>query len=471
MLCQNCGKDVKEGAKFCPHCGSVVSPKATTEQMEPEENENIIDKSQEAETETTSLNTTNSAKNAGGDSNQAPNNASDSKPANKAEAQNAPTDKAEKAKQSLGGLADKFKSLGKKQRYGIVGGTVALIAAIGIGIAIANPFGGISEAEVKQVVENSDFMSKGSISQTYTNETPYELKDFKIDGEESGEGEKGYGWAQSFYGTDEFKGILCSGKIANESFETDFTGGVYYGKFDNQWKLLSDNASIEEGETKPLKGVDNFGDNQGFECNNFTSNLEENGGEYTSTANADITYNFDLAKDTAKATEDFVFDQEKGWVSKTSEEQYTWGMPTKEFATSDEKTTWNFRDKKFKATTDDGMVTNLINLHVDENGKVSADYSITSNVPSGKKDSYLKFKIKGTATGKMEHEFGQDSYSFKLEDKSNKVTFEGSGSLNEKEGKTGVSLSIKTNTPWENYGFFTSNYSCYSQQFDEVSKA
>lgn len=465
MICNKCGGGIKEGARFCPHCGSSVDPKDEIKQMESDDQSKEQTGEQEGSTteDTTSTGEQQAEKSTVG---------LDAATETTSPALNRPEGAAgHKAGQAVKGVAAKFKSLGKKQRYGVVGGTVAVIAAIGIGIAIANPFGGISKAEVKQAVENSDFMSKGAVSQTYTNETPYELKDFKIDGEESGEGEKGYGWAQSFYGTDEFKGILCSGKIANESFETDFTGGVYYGKFDNQWKLLSDNASIEEGETRPLKGVDNFGDNQVFECSNFNSSFEGNDGEYTSTANADITYNFDLAKDTAKATEDFVFDQEKGWVSKTSEEQYTWGMPTKEFATSDEKTTWNFGDKKFKATTDNDMVTNLVNLHVDENGKVSADYSITSNVPSSKKSSYLKLKIKGTATGKMEHEFGQDSYSFKLEDKSNKVTFEGSGSLNEKEGKTGISLSIKTDTPWENYSFFTSNYSCYMQHFDEVSEA
>lgn len=116
------------------------------------------------------------------------------------------------------------------------------------------------------------------------------------------------------------------------------------------------------------------------------------------------------------------------------------------------------------------MVTNLVDLHVDEKGNVSADYSITSNILSSKKSSYSKLKLKGTATGKIKHDFGNDSYSFELSDKSKNATISGSGPMNENDENNDIHLTIKTKTNWANCGFFYDHYACYAI-FEEVEEA
>lgn len=115
--------------------------------------------------------------------------------------------------------------------------------------------------------------------------------------------------AKAWYGTDQLKIVYFSGTIANDSFETNFTGECDFKNVNGTWSKASDySLTIDSKSTKPLKGVDTLGgQNSSSGSNNasysdFSSDFNESNGTYTSNATGTVAYTYWFATDTAKVS-------------------------------------------------------------------------------------------------------------------------------------------------------------------------
>lgn len=309
-------------------------------------------------------------------------------------------------------MIDRFRALDKKIRYGIVGGGAAVVVIICIALAMSL-LGGPSTDDAKAAFMQTSLAANGAVPSNYTNETPYEVTDFKIDQTDdtlaTAEEQE---LARRWYGTDQIKTVTCSGAVANESFETNFTAMVYLAKSGNDWVSVG-SPDILSKETKPLKGVDVLEEQASdtISYSDFSSTLDESNGTYTSTASGTQTHTFWFATDTATVQQSFTFDQAYGW--KTMGDQQI----------SDENTAWNLEGKTFECSRDagSGYFDGTITFGTVEGESANADYSLAFDANSAGFVKYRDASVKGSATGRITHEFGEESFDIQLEDNDNSV--------------------------------------------------
>lgn len=324
-----------------------------------------------------------------------------------------------------------FKSLDKKVQYGVLG-AVAAIAVIIIALVALPGLSGISVEEAKQAFMETELYEKGAVSSKYTNETAYEITDFRIDSQESGTSSMSaneLGWAKTWQGADDVKAVTCSGTIANESFETDFRMIVYSGKINGTWVSLGSHKTLAE-TTTPLKGPDEMYDQYSMRdmatYTDFSSTLDKSNGAYTSTATATISIPFWFGTDTATETQTFTFDPDNGWTTDPQEVQF-----------SNTSTSWTITGKTWTGTGyGTGKNTANITLNKIIGESVTASYSISDGNSKGGS---------GTIEGTMEHEFGSTDFAFTLKNSASTLGIKGTG-RDAYSGEDQIHLSA-TSTP------------------------
>lgn len=368
MFCSECGKQIEDSALFCPECGAKVEQQP----YQPAANEG----------------------------------------ATGSEASNAFSDS-----------ANTFKSVSKTKQYGIiVASTVAalLIIIVAAVILIAPQSSQVSTDTARQAFAQSSLATKGAISSKYVGESAYELKEFDIDKQEDAPANRTQQVAKTTHSTNQAKTVYFSGTIANNSFETDFTGQCDFANINGNWSPVSSSSlKINSKNTKPLKGVDSL--DQSNSSNNvnysdFSSDLKESNGTYTSNATSTIAYKYWFATDIAKVTQAFTFDPNSGWKAS--------GEPT----TSNQSTEWNLKDRTFKYAGSTGFKfgsgVSAITFGEVTDGNASASYVFEYTPNAGASDGYVTYhaiSLKGTATGKPTHEFGTENFTIQLSDSSQSV--------------------------------------------------
>lgn len=404
MKCPACNHDLPIGALFCPECGTRLDDATPTD---------VKEATQSSATETGQSTQTTAAAQA---------STAEADPAHagtKSNSNESPTTppsgtapSTSKAAKTVASLVDRFKTLDKKIRYGIVGGGVAAVVIICIALALSL-FGGPSTDEAKAAFMQSDLASNGAVPSSYTNETPYEVTDFKLDQtDDSLTTAEEQELARRWYGTDQIKTVTCSGTVANESFETSFTAMVYLAKSGNDWVSIG-SPDILSKETKPLKGVDVLEEqaSDAVSYSDFSSTLDESNGTYTSTASGTQTHSFWFAADTATVQQSFTFDQTYGWKTMGNQK------------ISDKSTTWNLEGKTFECSRDagSGYFDGTITFGAVEGESANADYSLALDANSTGFVKYKDASVKGSAAGRITHEFGEESFDIQLEDNDNSV--------------------------------------------------
>lgn len=428
MFCPECGKKIEEGALFCPECGTKI-----TKQAQPQPADSAPP--QEASAPAASPNPEQAAEPTQTPASTAANASATEQPAAEP-SQAAPTQneaaqpkyEGETAGAKAGKVIDdtmsKFKSLDKTKKYGIVGGGIAAVVLVAI-IAFVMPlFGGVPTDVARQAFAQSSLATNGAVSSNYTNASAYEIKDFRIDKQEdalAGYDSDTRQMAKAWYGSDQLKTVYFSGTIANESFETNFTGECGFKNINGTWSQASDySMTIDSKETKPLKGVDTLSQkssSSNVSYSDFNSDFNESNGTYTSNATSTVTYTYWFATDTAKASQSFTFDPSSGWKA------------SGDATTTDQNTEWTLRDKTFKYSGTEGIVSSAnidasITFGEASDGSMSATYSTNYTPSAGMNNvgiTYNSASVKGTATGKATHKFGDNSFSITLNDSGQSV--------------------------------------------------
>lgn len=395
MKCPNCGFELPDTAKFCTKCGGKLEgteKTASASQKTP------------ADTNDAGANTDQGTPDvpAEGDTSAGAAQAATGKP---------------EAKAAAAGAAKRFKSLDKKKRYGILGALAAVIVIIVVICAVS--CSGVPTDAVKQAFAESDLARNGAVSANYTNATPYEITSFKVDGQEGALSSEERSAAEFLYGTKDLQAVTCSGTIANESFETEFSAVVYLGKIDGTWTALG-TPDILNKSTKPLKGVDALYRNgesstEAVSYTDFSSTLDETNGGYSSTATGTVTHEFWFATDTETCTQNFTFDPDSGWKAQG------------DLQSNGQRTQWNLNGKTFELDTDNNNATLAGNITFGEgkDNQLTATYKIDYAPKAGASNSmvtYKKFSLNGTAKGTPVHEFGKDDFSVELNDSGKSVT-------------------------------------------------
>lgn len=265
MFCPECGKQIEEDALFCPECGTALpnnqQPRSIEDESPVQNCEIATTREVDAETATSETEVSpNNATNENGQSGSA--NASMPQSGT-----TQPTPSGEttgtKAGKVIDDAIDKFKSLDKTKKYGILGGGIAVVVLVAIVAFVMPLFGGVPTDVARQAFAQSSLATNGAVSNNYTNESAYEIKDFKIDKQEdalAGYDSDTRQMAKAWYGTDQLKIVYFSGTIANDSFETNFTGECDFKNVNGTWSKASDySLTIDSKSTKPLKGVDTLG--------------------------------------------------------------------------------------------------------------------------------------------------------------------------------------------------------------------
>ncbi len=447
MFCPECGKKVEEGALFCPECGTKIQQQAqATSDRCQDEGSSTLEPSQ------VSNNNAEQSQQPAPDK-DAPSAAKAAEPSKSENEHNNASQESvgAKAGKAIDDAMGKFKSLSKSQRYGILGGGIAVVVIVAIVTFVLPLFGGVPTDAARQAFAQSSFAANGAVSSACTNASPYEIKDFKIEKQEdalAGYDQEYHQMAKGLYGTDQIKTVTFSGKIANESFETTFTGQTDFMNINGNWSPTSSSSQkIISKETKPLKGVDTLtqkSNSDNVSYSDFNSTLNESNGTYTSDATSTVTYTYWFATDTAKATQSFTFDPSSGWKS-TGEAQVT-----------DTNTEWTLKDKTFKYSGASGIfstgtVDSSLTFGDASNGEISADYNISYTPNAGLNNTYITYKsasAKGTATGKVSHQFGNGSFSMQLSDSGQSVdiTCKSAGWAGNSASKNAIIVDADTKT-------------------------
>lgn len=450
MFCPEYGKQIEEGALFCPECGTKIAKQAQpqpTDSAPPQEASSPA--VSEASTKPTKA-ATSTANNADVTEQPAA-EPTQATPAQSARAQQKPEGETAGAKAGkvIDDTMSKFKSLDKTKKYGIVGGGIAVVVLVAI-IAFVMPlFGGVPTDVARQAFAQSSLAANGAVSSNYTNASAYEIKDFKIDKQEdalAGYDSDTRQMAKAWYGSDQIKTVSFSGTIANESFETNFTGQCDFKNIGGNWTPASDySLKINSKNTKPLKGVDTLGkqntsDNVNY--SDFSSDFNESNGTYTSNATSTVTYTYWFATDTAKASQSFTFDPSSGWKA------------SGDATTTDQNTEWTLKDKTFKysgatGVFSSGTIDSSITFGEAKDGNMSASYALNYTPTAGQSSTYATYQsasVKGTATGKASHQFGQSDFTIQLSDsgQSVDVTCKNGGYSSSASSKNTLSVTMDT---------------------------
>lgn len=430
MFCQECGKQIENYALFCPECGTRV----TQRPQSPEDG---------APSQETRIPTTNTNSDFDAESAQAEFHWTETAHP-KPEGESAGS----KASNGINKTMERIKNLDKAKKRGIIGGGIAVVLLMAIFAIIVPLFNSVPTDTVRQAFAQSSFATEGAVSSNYTNPSAYEIKDFKVDKQVDAQTSYGSGFlgtTNASYGAGQIKTVYFSGTIANNSFETDFDGQCDFMNVGGNWTPTSTSSlKINSKYTKPLKGIDAGGTSQKTSSKNasysdFSSELYEANGTYTSKATMTLAFTYWFATDTAKVTQSFTFDQNSGWKAS--------GDPT----ITDQKTEWTLENKSFKYSGQeylgDGTYDATITFGNTSNEAVSASYEFGYTAKAGASNSFITFKsasVKGTASGKVSHQFGQEKFSINLNDSDQLVDITCSNSSSENKDKISVTVDTKT---------------------------
>ncbi len=403
MFCPECGKQIEENSLFCPECGAKIARQS----QQPVANDTTA-----------------------------------------AEAGN-----------TFASAASAFSSMGKTTKYGIICGSIAavvLAAVIAIAVLVMPTFTSVPTDTARQAFSQNSFAVKGAISSEYASSSAYEVKDFKIDKQEDALADLSWEHRQTAkdtYGTDQIKTVYFSGTIANDSFETSFTGRCDFFNRHGSWNPVSSSSlKISSKSTKPLKGVDSMDQNvksDNVSYSNFNSNLKESNGTYTSDATSTLAYKYWFATDTAKVSQSFTFDPSSGWKA------------SGDATTTDQNTEWNLKDKTFEYSGNTGLFMNgtidsSITFGEVSNESASASYVLDYAPSAGMSNSYTTYhsiSLKGTAVGKPNHKFGSSDFSIQLSDSGQSVDIacEKTAFTYSSDDKNAFSVSMDTKAIYATY--------------------
>lgn len=403
MFCPECGKQIEENSLFCPECGAKIARQS----QQPVANDTTA-----------------------------------------AEAGN-----------TFASAASAFSSMGKTTKYGIICGSIAavvLAAVIAIAVLVMPTFTSVPTDTARQAFSQNSFAVKGAISSEYASSSAYEVKDFKIDKQEDALADLSWEHRQTAkdtYGTDQIKTVYFSGTIANDSFETSFTGRCDFFNRHGSWNQVSSSSlKISSKSTKPLKGVDSMDQNvksDNVSYSNFNSNLKESNGTYTSDATSTLAYKYWFATDTAKVSQSFTFDPSSGWKA------------SGDATTTDQNTEWNLKDKTFEYSGNTGLFMNgtidsSITFGEVSNESASASYVLDYAPSAGMSNSYTTYhsiSLKGTAAGKPSHKFGSSDFSIQLSDSGQSVDIacEKTAFTYSSDDKNAFSVSMDTKAIYATY--------------------
>lgn len=349
-----------------------------------------------------------------------------------------------------------------KKALGIAGAAIAVVAVI-VAVAIfVMSAGNVPDDVVRQSVQGSHLVQSGAVSSQYTDSTPYELKEFKVDKQEdyqfSSADERQL--VKNWYGTDQMRVVTSSGKIANESFETTFTVESCFTKQNDQWLEIG-SPEVVSKTTVPLKGVssmDQLSNNANVSYSDFSSTFDESNGSYASTATQKVTYTYWFAADTATDTQTFVFDASSGWKAQ--------GDAT----ASDQQTNWTLNGKTFEVSANDQQGSSWsytksrsgqIVFGETADGMQSATYTYAWTPTDGASNQYNTYSavsLEGTASGELVHEFGNGSFTLELNDAEHAVTINCNSSGTSTVAGSGkmqtMKVGITTNATYHTYTGF-----------------
>ena len=234
-------------------------------------------------------------------------------------------------------------------------------------------------------------------------------------------------------GSNAVRRVSVTGKMANDNFETSFSGYIYYLKGKNNWEELY--TDVDATSTKPLKGVDKAESttSSSVSISDFSSTLDESNGSYVSVATQKVQYSFWFADDTATSTTTYKFDQDKGWQRQGDAQL------------SDMKTEWKLNGKTFaysesSSLFSSGSKSSTVSFGDCSGETANATYTI-GYAPSSKSSSYTEYStvdLKGSATGALTHEFSKGTFKVELNDKGNSVTLSFTGNSNSTTTSAGV---------------------------------
>lgn len=312
-----------------------------------------------------------------------------------------------------------------KKRTIALGVSCLCIVVVVVLIAVSLASGGkVSSDLVRKDFEQSSLMQNGVLDQdAYVKPSTYKIKDFKISNEECGEDN----------GT-EYCEITAVATVENESFSVDVKKirMAYAKNPSGEWRNIGRYNDYDDIVAKPLKGVDetvthnNAGSGLRLvvgkeplepETNDFSSTFEEKDGKYTSTATWNSSLAYWFGNETAKHARTFVFNSSKGWEEQDNNQDV-----------QEAQVLWNLSGRTFEAIDKDsgGDVTSTITFGEVKGDEITAEYTIVR--PNGKSNGwgteYKAINASGTATGKLVHEMGSDTFSVELNDAANKVTFD-----------------------------------------------
>lgn len=453
--CPQCGATLKDDALFCAECGAKLegageTSKATrtTETPEATEAPETLEASEAPEAAEAP------------ESAAAPADQSNFFEAAKAKAKATASEVASEATQGAKDI--KSGKRPNKKALGIAGAAVAVVAVI-VAIAIfVMSAGNVPDDVVRQSFQGSSLAQSGAVSSQYTDNSPYEIKEFKVDKQEdyqfSSADERQL--VKNWYGTDQMRVVTSSGKIANESFETTFTVESCFTKQNDQW-LEVGSPDVVSKTTVPLKGVssmDQLGNNANVSYSDFSSTFDESNGSFTSTATQKVTYTYWFAADTATDTQTFVFDVSSGWKAQ--------GDAT----ASDQQTNWTLNGKTFEVSANDQQGSSWsytksrsgqIVFGETAGGTQNATYTYAwtpTDGASNQHNTYSAVSLEGTASGELVHEFGNGSFTLELNDAEHSVTINCSSSGTSTvagSGKTQtMKVGITTNATYHTYTGF-----------------
>ena len=312
----------------------------------------------------------------------------------------------------------------KKNKKAVIGAGAAVVVVLVAIVAFVMISSNVPEDVVKRDLMNTYLMEHGAVSSSYVNDSDYSITELKITGqsEEKLSSDLLSLATTAATGSNTVRRVSVSGKISNESFETSFTGYLYYVKANDQWVEI--NTDVDATSTKPLKGVDKTEStsSSSAQVSDFSSTLEESNGSYVSVATQKVKYSYWFADDTATSTSSFKFDQEKGWQrqgdAQLSDTKTEWKLSGKTFA-------YNEGSSFFSSGTKNSTVSFGDCSGETANATYTIGYTPSSN--SSSYTEYLSVDLKGSASGSLTHEFSKESFKVELNDKGNSVTFSFSG--------------------------------------------
>lgn len=383
MKCKQCNVEIPDGVKFCPSCGASTSG----EQPKPSE-------------------------------------------APKAAPANAGSNGAG-ANKSVTLSVDPSAAVGflKKNKKAAIGAAAAVVVVVVAIIAFVMVSSNVPEDIVKNDLMENNLVKNGAVQSDYVNSSNYQISEFKITGQsdEKLSNDLLSLVAKTATGVDKVRKVNVSGKVANDNFETSFSGYFYYVKSGDKWSKVD--SDIDASSTKPLKGVDkavssSSSSSDSVSYSDFSSTLEESDGAYVSVATQKVQYSYWFADDTATSASTFKFDQSKGWVRQGNPEL------------SDTNTAWKLGGKTFAVSGNYGFFSvgtkNVSVTFGDCSGETAnATYSIGFTPTKEKSGSteYHAIDLKGSASGSLSHDFSKSSFSMQLNDAGNAVTFTFSGNV------------------------------------------